>query len=213
MTPLLCLDIETTGLDPENHQVLEIAAIVVNDELPKVLPPLGDLKFPVFHCLVKHKEIRGDAYALQLNAGILQELAGLTKTGICTLPPWGIDGAVEHLADFLRKHLVDDQRKYTVAGKNVAGFDIPFLMRMDAAQAAENFALGMRWNIAQYFSHRTLDIGNLFWVPEDDGFAVPNFEKCMIRGGISPTGLHRALGDAYDVLRLVHARCKGICRG
>ena len=63
------IDIETTGLDPETCQILEIGAVW--DDWTK---PIDEL--PVYHRLVYHKEYRGSAYALAMNANLLRHLSG-----------------------------------------------------------------------------------------------------------------------------------------
>ena len=50
--PYVSIDIETTGLDPETCQILEIGAVFDNWTLP-----IRDL--PTFHCYVVHKQIVG----------------------------------------------------------------------------------------------------------------------------------------------------------
>ena len=61
----ISIDIETTGLDPETCQILEIGAVW--DDWTK---PIDEL--PIYHRLVYHKEYRGNAYALALNANLLK---------------------------------------------------------------------------------------------------------------------------------------------
>ena len=63
------IDIETTGLDPETCQILEIGAVW--DDWTK---PIDQL--PVYHRLVYHTEYRGSAYALAMNANLLRHLSG-----------------------------------------------------------------------------------------------------------------------------------------
>ena len=67
--PYVSIDIETTGLDPETCQILEIGAVW--DDWTK---PIDEL--PVYHRLVYHKEYRGSAYALAMNANLLKQLSG-----------------------------------------------------------------------------------------------------------------------------------------
>ena len=70
--PYVSIDIETTGLDPETCQILEIGAVL--DDWTK---PIDEL--PVYHRLVYHKEYRGSAYALAMNANLLE--ASVRPTG------------------------------------------------------------------------------------------------------------------------------------
>ena len=66
--PYVSIDIETTGLDPETCQILEVGAVF--DDWTKAI---GDL--PKFHCYVIHKQIVGQPYALALNADTLRRIA------------------------------------------------------------------------------------------------------------------------------------------
>ena len=65
----ISIDIETTGLDPENCQVLSIGAVIedTND-----IKPLADL--PTFHGVVLPNRIEGDPYAINLNRDLLQTI-------------------------------------------------------------------------------------------------------------------------------------------
>jgi len=66
--PYLSIDIETTGLDPETCQTLEIGAVFDNWTLPI-------RQLPTFHCYVVHQQIIGTPFGLALNADILRRLS------------------------------------------------------------------------------------------------------------------------------------------
>ena len=121
----ISLDIETTGLDPDTCQVLQIGAVLEDTENPL---PLDEL--PSFNVLVRPDgPITGDAYALRMNAGLIARIAngeGWTPAVACSDfkawvwkhgrtggRPWGRDG-----------------QRITLAGKNVRGFDPPFPNRL-----------------------------------------------------------------------------------
>lgn len=63
------IDIETTGLDPENCQVLSIGAVIEDTDDIK---PLDDL--PKFHGVIKRRAISGDTYAINLNRDLIQTM-------------------------------------------------------------------------------------------------------------------------------------------
>jgi DNA polymerase III epsilon subunit-like protein len=63
------IDLETTGLNPHLHQILEFGAVI--DDLSK---PLNIDKLPRLHFYIDNGNITGDPYALTLNAGIIKTI-------------------------------------------------------------------------------------------------------------------------------------------
>jgi DNA polymerase III epsilon subunit-like protein len=63
------IDIETTGLDPENCQVLSIGAVIedTNNQVP-----IEDL--PSFHVAILRQRIEGEPYALNMNRDLIQDI-------------------------------------------------------------------------------------------------------------------------------------------
>lgn len=116
------LDLETTGLDPENDSIIEIAVIAVNENLEKlmtytaVVQPLGDSLQNVYKvpAVQKMHETNGLLAVLEAN----QERPGLAfpketvEQDLVTL----LDG--QTLQGFV-----------TLAGSGVAHFDYHFLQR------------------------------------------------------------------------------------
>ncbi|MHB8108285.1 MAG: hypothetical protein ACYDH4_12815, partial [Candidatus Cryosericum sp.] len=108
--PYLSIDIETTGLDPERHQILEIGAVWDDWTTPVE-------RLPVYHQLVVHPEYHGSAYALGLNAELLKKLANASQD--CLKP-----GCVAYgFSNWLKNHGWDGTTSLTPAGKNFASFD------------------------------------------------------------------------------------------
>lgn len=191
------IDIETTGLDPEQCQVIEFGAVI--DDW---LNPL-DVQ-PEFHCYVKHEIYQGEPYALSMHAEIFRRIAtqedGYTYLYPGQVAPKFYDWALENGAvqvkddappidspDFnVHKHY----HKLNVAGKNFASFDRDFLMRMPRSDCFK-------------FRHRTIDPAMSFWNPFTDK-GLPNTELCMERAGIAGDVAHTAIEDAKVVIRLIH---------
>ena len=135
------IDIETTGLNPEACQTLEIGAVF--DDWTR---PLREL--PTFHCYVVHEQIVGQPFALALNAGILRRLADPQKSEDF-LPPSEVADA---MASWLGRCGWDVSQAITPAGKNFASFDRQFLKRLPDFEAKVRL------------HHRTLDPAMLFWL-------------------------------------------------
>jgi oligoribonuclease (3'-5' exoribonuclease) len=122
------LDIETTGLDPVNCDVLQVA--IVRDEINGTeQPAVNDL--PYFETIIHHNTLLGDPYALAMNAELIRVISFQP-------PGWG-DSVNYHgrevpmvkdpetMAAKALEWLGQYPRPWIVAGKNVAGFDLRFL--------------------------------------------------------------------------------------
>lgn len=211
------LDIETTCISPAEPKNILMISFVVEDTLK---PEVAVEDLPHFTCYIKHEEpISGSYFALAMNAWILDIIAGRKKeapypiyTGykaqreVKPIEGKVIGGEVkpistmeniywvERATQFLKEHFPGNKR-ITIAGKNVAGFDIPFL-------PAE---------IKSLFKHKTIDPATLFadWDADED---MPGLELCKKRAGINTPTAHDAREDALDVIRLVRfhvAKIKG----
>jgi len=107
------VDIETTGLNPENCQVLEIGAVIDDG-----VTPIEDC--PTFHCYVDHGLILGEPFAVSMHPTILRRIA-THEEGYTYLRPWEV---ASRFHDFLKEHGLDpENEKIVVAGKNYASFD------------------------------------------------------------------------------------------
>lgn len=102
------IDLETTGLDPAKHQILEIGAAAFD---------LGHGLVDTFNLIVRHEFLSGTAYALAVNDRLIKAIA--EGQGV------HLKDALDRFSDWLKGHEVDD--KVVAAGKNFAGFDRLFL--------------------------------------------------------------------------------------
>lgn len=172
--PYVSIDIETTGLDPEKHQILEFAAVYDDWWMHPVCC------LPTFHRLIKHETIIGQPYALSMHSELLRKIALATDAPICT-----IDELAAEFAEWLNNRWPIEKR-VTVAGKNFAGFDYQFLKQH---------------SFDHFFHHRTLDPAMLYWQPEDE--VLPDLQTCMKRAGFDGLVMHTAMDDAFAVVRLL----------
>lgn len=206
----LALDIETTGLSPEHHHILQFGAVL--DDL-KVQAPIEEL--PTFQAYVLPPSdfgYCGEPYALQMNAGILRTIATRPRTpakdGPLFLRPY------QFMAEFVKwavaQGLSSNKKpdkpgiyameadgphhiSFVPAGKNVAGFDLPFLRKCIPG-----------WDQMRV-RHRVLDPAMLYTDPFTDQ-VPPDLAECLKRAGLDTTVTHEALDDAIQVVRLLRAK-------
>jgi hypothetical protein len=188
-------DIETTGLDPETCQVLELGVVLW--ETTDFVTPVAEL--PAFHCYVVHPSYRGDAYALAMNRAILWRIAE-REPGSRYLDAIDVGSA---LADFIYEFAPralketrqgDSYAELWPAGFNFDGFDRQFLRRLP------EFSRDVR------FTHRSLAPATLFFDPMVDA-KIPGSDEVFRRAGVDlDEGVrHTALGDARAVVEVLRA--------
>jgi oligoribonuclease len=203
----ISIDIETTGLDPLTCDVLEVGAYLEDTELVETRNGLS-----CFHKYLWKDNYRGEPFALAMNAGIFQKMLELKKKT-------DVDAYHEvhnllirptQLWDHFGWWLYENRKQWAgtpfdtdkalnwnhmpqivVAGKNVAGFDIPFLKQIGG--------------IFPRFHHRVIDPGMLYFDPRNDNIP-PDLKECKRRAGLSEAVSHEALDDAWDVIQLVRAK-------
>jgi len=171
------LDLETTCLTPNPNHILMFSFVLEDTDRPEV--PVEEL--PHFTGFVDQPTITGSAFALSMNSWILDRLSGRSmepsKYEIYNAENFE-KGAVRFLHEAFRG------RRGTVAGKNVAGFDLQFLP----------------YTVKGCFKHRVMDIGmacmDLAWDQQ-----VPDLLECKKRCGIDTPVAHDAREDALDVIR------------
>lgn len=190
------IDIETTGLDPETCQVLQIGAVIEDTENVK---PLNEL--PTFNCIVEHQEYKGSPYALWLNSNLLKTLGGMERMDrderleyrkANNIIPAGTVSASFSIwlasNGFARSS--QGAVKIDVAGKNFASFDKNFLVKLP------------NWTSHVQMRQRILDPAILFMDWKTDK-SLPNLGECLNRAGYSSEVSHDALDDAMDVVRVI----------
>lgn len=179
----IALDVETTGLDPKTCQLLQVSMIL---EDTKVQKPLGQLDH--LTCFIRHPLYMGEAYALRMNGWIFDVLTSRAT------PQYQIFTLGEFVVEankFINFGFGVDE-KATLAGKNVATFDLPFL-------PAE---------LKPRFRHRFLDPGSMF-VDFSTDEVLPDLQACKTRAGIASPVKHDAYYDAQDVISLIRTKVKG----
>jgi len=199
------IDIETSGLDTENNQILSIGA-VIEDTTKKL--PYEDL--PKFYAIVLQRRISGSPRAITMNAGII-EMMGIylegskevrdTFKGVIDF--YEPDDVAKAFYKFLQPHFaepseseIEDIRQVkkplliNVAGKNFGTFDNVFLKKLPW------------WQKLIIAKQRIMDPAMLFLDWENDE-ELPSLTICKGRAGIEGNVTHNALEDAMDVVEVL----------
>ncbi len=113
----ISIDIETSGLDPEKHQILEFAAVLEDTENQAPL-----LQLPTFHRLIRWNDITVSNYCRRMHYQLFEDID--KGAGICTT----IDQLSGHFCSWLNSNKVP--LDYNVAGANFGGFDGLFLKKV-----------------------------------------------------------------------------------
>lgn len=221
----LSIDIETTGLDSENHQILSIGVIVEDTE--KKLP---FEEIPKFHCAIVREEIRGGLFALNLNKNLIELINRWdisndsfrkeieTKNNMIFCKE---DEVCEHLFRFLFKQGVLDASVYDKTIHSmvevVDGVFYPVVNRVSKPShlnvAGKNFATFdklfleklPRWKQLFKVRQRIIDPTILFtnWTEDEQ---LPNLTTCKERAKTGGEVTHDAIDDAWDVIQLLRTQ-------
>ena len=196
------IDIETTGLDPETCQILQIGAVI---EDTSKLTPVEDL--PAFQCLVEHQHVSGSTFALNMNREILAKLGELErarrddrseirkKYNIIPSNLVAKSFAMWLAANGVQAIEKSEQISITVAGKNFGVFDKLFLDKLPG------------WSASIRIKQRMIDPAILCmdWATDS---GPPNLQTCMQRAQVEGSVTHDALQDSVDVVKVI----RGITR-
>ncbi len=185
-TKFVSVDIETTGLNPETCQIIEIGA-VIDDWLEPIHNP------PTFHCYIKQNMFKGEPFAMSMHAEIFRRIATKEEG----YDYWYPSEAAGHFGRWMEEHGAyqtekpDREARAVVAGKNFGTFDDRFLRRLP------HFDEWVKYH------HRLIDPAMLYWNPLTD-MVPPSLKVCMQRAGIGDEVAHTALEDALVVAKLIH---------
>jgi DNA polymerase III epsilon subunit-like protein len=193
------IDIETTGLDRQNDQVLEVGAVIEDTE-----KQLYFEEIPKFNAILKYNRLSGSPFALSLNARILEILKNIPRKNDENRHAYIIEHNIIKPEDlglafftFLTSNGYKESEygdvKIIAAGKNFASFDRPFL---------ENIP-----NFTEYvkLGHRSIDPVNHYidFLNDTD---LPSLDVCKERAGIEGVVTHKAVEDAWDVVQVLREK-------
>jgi hypothetical protein len=189
---LVYLDIETTGLDTNAHQIVEIGAIADGGLLWD--KPIDQL--PQFQCFVRHAMYHVDPYCIPAMA---QRADALKTKGLPVME------ALESLIVWMQKAFWDSRdlakgdQTVVLCGKNVGSFDYQFFKPLGIGCKMREYGLKL--------SHRFFDVGSMMVniVDIKSGVDMPQLSECLGRLGLPNHVPHTALEDALLVAKCVRA--------
>jgi len=220
----ISIDVETSGLDPESNQILSIGAIIEDSE-----NPLPFDKCPKFHGAIKHDEIQGSLFAINLNRNLIEtivsyqtcknddERSDIEKSS--GMKFYHKDDIVEAFYHFLYLNdmvPVDPNMNMLerVMKLNSEGKSVPVLTSRikptHITVAGKNFSTFdklfleklPRWKQVIRIKQRILDPAILYVDWKGDS-SLPSLGECKKRLGIDGRVTHVAIDDAWDVILLL----------
>jgi hypothetical protein len=222
----ISIDTETTGLNPENCQLLSFGAIV--EDTNKKLP--FD-QIPKFHCAVLRGErdiLQGELYALNMNKDLIEKITHYSTartqdekndlvqmTGMKFLREEEVVKAFFHFlidAGAITPEFDPSKTVEIINGKTYPMLTTkmkPFHLNV----AGKNFHSGdqtyierlPRWKQVFRIRNRHIDPSLLFTDWSNDT-ALPTLGLCKERAKIDGIVTHDALDDAWDVVQLLRTQ-------
>lgn len=197
----LALDVETTGLDPEKHAVIEIGALVLNDRLE----PGWEFTEPTERLIIlPHEGATVDPNALRINGHHWVEDSKSDTYN----KAWEPVEAWKVFQNWLRSHFPEMQY-IRLVGWNI-GFDLGFLKGMYNR-------IRMEPKVVWPFHYHTLDLcGICTYLDIKKGQQRRSYALQSVAREVLPEGYsskfgaaHTALADTLTALEVLHAIERG----
>lgn len=226
------IDLETTGLDPEKHQILTFSGILDNTE-----KELDYDESPKFNIYVLREDIVGSPFAIGMNSEIIERISEYmstkdpSKRGILRRI---VDGVFLYEYEipfyvyiwFLVNH--EGFKEYEAilyseewgSRRNLLIHEIYQIKnkhsKIGCNVAGKNFSSFDKGFIDKidkiydfiYFRQRVLDPSILYMDWEKDE-VVPNLSTCKKRADLDDFVSHQSLDDAWDIILLLRNKYKG----
>jgi oligoribonuclease len=219
----LSIDVETTGIDSENCEILSIGAILEDTE--NILP---FEEIPKFHCAINRRSIKGELFATNMNRDLIEKIVHyqsakdqdekndlVQMTGMQFLPE---EEVVQEFYWWLYSNgaFTFDVEKMMNTPSVIHGKygKVPMItsktQRATITVAGKNFASFdklfleklPRWKQLIGIRSRVIDPA-IFYTDWSVDNAPPGLAKCKERAGIEGIVTHDALEDGWDVVLLL----------
>jgi len=182
-------DLETTGLNPEKHAIIQLAHIIDID---------GEIVEEGEFLIRPYEKDLIDDKALKVNKRTREEIAGFEDPNVAF---WQLENKLSEYID-----CYDRSDKFYPAGYNIEGFDIPFLQ--------EYFRKAEQPYYGSYFNYKPIDpMRILFWLNWMGKIDLPNIklETVCNHYGID-IDAHDAVSDTRAARELI-LRMKTVLKG
>lgn len=195
----IAIDVETGGLDPQAHSLLEIGLVNQDEQWRRIVLVDEGYYLISAHAAYMHRALLKEIHDL-LESDKWQQRDATTyyKPNPMTYFVDTTNDSVE-LAAVFDECLLElsglSKGEINAAGKNFDTFDGPFL------EAAGVFDPDCDSPFS--FHRRILDPAILWAVPGDE--ALPDLKTCLERAGLEAHVAHSGVADALNVVRLVQA--------
>jgi hypothetical protein len=215
------VDIETTGLDRDKHQVLSIGAIIENTELK-----LSYDQVPKFYGVILRHEIAGSPKAITMNKDIIEMIGTYIEGSITVretmrqrygkifyneediIPDFyrflfrnGCGTPVDWAEKISTMDLIDGVHYPQINGKtkpitiNVAGKNF--------GTFDKQFLMKLPWFQKLIIVRQRIIDPSILCVDWKNDKVLPSLTECMKRTGVEGIVTHNALEDAWDVIQVL----------
>jgi oligoribonuclease len=219
----LSIDIETTGVEPENDQILSVGVIL--EDTTKKLP---FHQIPKLHIAILRDRISGSPYAINMNADLIETINSyqtavdqdekndmVNFTGMQFMKE---DEVAEAIFYFLYINGISSERPETInvgqhvkliGGKTVPVINLrtkPVIVTVAGKNVGTFDKLFLErlpnWKRLIRIQQRVIDPAVLFvdWANDE---SLPNLPTCKSRAGFPEIVTHDAVEDAWDVIELL----------
>ena len=219
----LSIDVETTGVDSENDQILSVG-VILEDTSKKL--PFDEI--PKLHIAILRDRISGSPYAINMNADLIETINSYQTavdqdekndmvhfTGMQFLQE---DAVAEAIFQFLYLNGISSERLQDInvgqQVKMVGGKIVPMVnlrtKPVVITVAGKNFGTFDKlflerlpnWKKLIRIQQRVIDPAVLFvdWAKDN---SLPNLSECKSRAGLPEIVTHNAVEDAWDVIELL----------
>lgn len=195
--PYISLDVESTGLEPQNgHELLSLGMVFDDGRADTQVEDM-----PKIHIGIKpERDLIGSPYALAMNSKLIGVLSGYDKEPIEGMKILNNKEALQAVATFIQnatEYVVkfDEANKLRpepiqVLAKNGSKLDIPMMNYHFSTYVEE---LNLDW-FSRMISHRVMDLGSMYAPMYGRNPSLSLINKELKRKPVS----HNALEDAID---------------
>jgi oligoribonuclease len=177
------IDVESTGLNIENCDILELGAVIEDTEQNV---PIEEL--PVFHRYFIKDYYNGEPFALSMHPHIFRRIADReVGYNYCTAMKVG-NSFKKFLCEFGGYDIEQDKVVINVAGKNFGAFDLQLILA--------------KTDIAKHVKIRGRILDPAILLYRDGDESLPSLSECKKRIGIDDFVSHNAVDDAIDVIKI-----------